>query len=94
MSLLVDDNELKLLFDFHTETELGEGRVPVGGQLCFLCVKSSLSPRKVVFFIITPVTRIIVKGCLKRINLSFISLLRIVRSKILNERNFSLKEKL
>ena len=53
MSLLVDDNELKLLFDFHTETELGEGRVPVGGQLCFLFIKSSLSPGKVVFFIIS-----------------------------------------
>ena len=84
MSLLVDDNELNMLSDFHTETEPGEGRVPVGGQLCFLFIKSSLSPGKVVFFIITPITRIIMKGCLKTINHSFISLLIILRSEILN----------
>ena len=58
MSLLVDDNEPNMLSDFHTETDLGKGRVPVGGQLRFLFIKSSLSPGKVVFFIITPITRI------------------------------------
>ena len=84
MSLLVDDNELNMLSDFHTETDLGKGRVPVGEQLRFLFIKSSLSPGKVVFLIITPITRIIMKGCLKRINHSFISLLIILRSEILN----------
>ena len=29
--LLVDDNEPELLVDLHTETDLGEGCVPVGG---------------------------------------------------------------
>ena len=31
VSLLVDDNEPELLVDLHTETDLGEGCVPVGG---------------------------------------------------------------
>ena len=29
--MLVDDNEPELLVDLHTETDLGEGCVPVGG---------------------------------------------------------------
>ena len=31
-SLAVDDNKPDLLADLHTEADLGEGSVPVGGQ--------------------------------------------------------------
>lgn len=61
-SLPFDDYEVELLVNFHTETDLGEGSVPVGGQFGFLSFKSSFLARKVVFFIITPVRTDIVKG--------------------------------
>ena len=69
VSLLVDDNEPELLSDLHAETDLGEGCVPVGGYLWFLSVEPSLSFRKVVSFIITPVRCIIAKSGLKKIKI-------------------------
>ena len=37
VGLLVDDNKLdRLLTDLHTEADLGEGCVPVGGKFGFL----------------------------------------------------------
>ena len=42
------DKELDLLTDLHTETDLGEGCVPVGRQLGLLSVKSSLASWKIV----------------------------------------------
>ena len=55
--LLVDDNKLDLLADLHTEADLGEGCVPVGGQFGLLCVKPSLPSVKVESFFVAP------KGC-------------------------------
>ena len=34
--LLVDDNKLDLLADLHTEADLGEGCVPIGGKFGLL----------------------------------------------------------
>ena len=62
--LRIDYNESDLFTDLHTETDLGEGRVPVSRQLGLLWVESSLPSSSVVFNFITPVTRIIVKGTL------------------------------
>ena len=62
--LRIDYNESDLFTDLHTETDLGEGRVPVSRQLGLLWVESSLPSSSVVFSFITPVTRIIVKGTL------------------------------
>ena len=62
--LRIDYNESDLFTDLHTETDLGEGCVPVSRQLGLLWVESSLPSSSVVFSFITPVTRIIVKGTL------------------------------
>ena len=53
--LLVDDNKLdRLLTDLHTEADLGEGCVPVGGKFGFLWVKPSLPSVKVKGFFVAP----------------------------------------
>ena len=62
--LHIDYNESDLSTDLHTEADLGEGCVPVSGQLGLLRVESSLPSSGVVFSFIAPVTRIIVKGTL------------------------------
>ena len=55
--LLIDDNKPDLLTDLHTEADLGEGCVPVGGQFSLLWVKPSLPSVKVKGFFVAP------KGC-------------------------------
>ena len=55
--LLVDDNKPDLVVDLHTEADLGEGCVPVGGKFVFLRVKPSLPSVKVKGFFVSP------KGC-------------------------------
>ena len=45
--LFLDDKELDLLTNLHTETDLGERCVPVGRQLGLLVVKPSLASWKV-----------------------------------------------
>ena len=62
--LLVDDNKFDLLANLHTEADLGEGRVPVGGQLGLLCVKPSLPSVKVESFFVAPKGCIVVKRLL------------------------------
>ena len=63
--LLVDDNKLdRLLTDLHTEADLGEGCVPVGGQFGLLRVKPSLTYVKVKGFFVSPESGIVVKGLL------------------------------
>ena len=52
--LLVDDNKPDLLADLHTEADLGEGCVPVGGKFGLLCVKPSLPSVKVKGFFVAP----------------------------------------
>ena len=52
--LLVDDNKLDLLTDLHTEADLGEGCVPVGGKFGLLWVKPSLPSVKVKGFFVAP----------------------------------------
>ena len=62
--LLVDDNELDLLTDLHTEADLGEGCAPVGGKFGLLCVKPSLPSVKVKGFFVVPKTGVVVKRSL------------------------------
>ena len=54
--LLVDDNKLGLVgvIDLHTEADLGEGCVPVGGKFGLLWVKPSLPSVKVKGFFVAP----------------------------------------
>ena len=44
--LLVDDNKLDLLTDLHTEADLGEGCVPVGGKFSFPVIQAQSSLRQ------------------------------------------------
>ena len=62
--LLVDDNKLDLLTDLHTEADLGEGCVPVGGKFGLLSVKPSLPSVKVKGFFVSPKGVIVVKRLL------------------------------
>ena len=55
--LLVDDNKPDLVVDLHTEADLGEGCVPVGGQFSLSWVKPSLPSVRVEGFFVAP------KGC-------------------------------
>ena len=54
LRLLVDKNKLDLLADLHTEADLGEGCVPVGGKFGLLWVKPSLPSVKVKGFVVAP----------------------------------------
>ena len=63
--LFIDDEELDLLTDLHTEADLGEGCVPVGRQLGLLCVEPSLSSRKVISISVAPKRRIVMESFLK-----------------------------
>ena len=60
----VDYNKLDLLTDLHTEADLGEGCVPVGGKFGLLCVKPSLPFVKVKGFFVVPKTGVEVKRSL------------------------------
>ena len=63
--LLVDNNKLGLaVTDLHTEADLGEGCVPVGGKLRFMVVKPSLPSVKVKGYVVTPRGVIVVKRLL------------------------------
>ena len=62
--LLVADNKLDLLTDLHTEADLGEGCVPVGGKLRFMVVKPSLPSKKVKGFVVASRGVIVVKRIL------------------------------
>ena len=63
--LFLDDKELDLLADLHTETDRGEGCVPVGRQLGLLVVKPSFASWKVVGIFVAPKPGIVVEGFLK-----------------------------
>jgi len=60
--MLVDNNELDFLADFHTKTDLGEGCIPVGRYLGLLQVKTSLSSFRVEGFPVAPKTGIVVES--------------------------------
>ena len=62
--LLVNYNKLDLMVDLHTEADLGEGCVPVGGKLRFMVVKPSLPSKKVKGFVVAPKGVIVVKRLL------------------------------
>ena len=64
--MLVDENEVDLLTDLHTKTELGERCVPVGRQLRLLMIKPSLASWKVKVDFVAPELGIVTKGCLLR----------------------------
>ena len=62
--LLIDDNKPDLLTDLHTEADLGEGCVPVGGQFSLLWVKPSLPSIKIECFLVVPEVGIVAKSLL------------------------------
>ena len=64
IGLLVDENELVLIVDPHTETDLGEGCVPVGRQLGLLSVKPCHASWKIIGGLVAPEFGVIVKGFL------------------------------
>ena len=65
VGLLVDNNKLGLVvIDLHTEADLGEGCVPVGGKFGLLCVKPSLPSVKVEGFFVAPERGVVVKSLL------------------------------
>ena len=61
---LSDFNKIDLVVDLHTEADLGEGCVPVGGKLRFMVVKPSLPSKKVKGFLVAPKGVIVVKRVL------------------------------
>ena len=63
--LLVDNNELDLLADLHTQADLGEWCAPVGWQFSFLIVKPGLASWKVIRVLVTPKSRAVMKRFLK-----------------------------
>ena len=63
--LFLDNKELDLLTDLHTETDLGEGCVPVGRQLGLLLVEASLASRKIIGNFVAPKPSIVMEGFLK-----------------------------
>ena len=62
--LLVNDSKIDLVVDLHTEADLGEGCVPVGGKLRFMVVKPSLPSKKVKGFVVAPIGVIVEKRTL------------------------------
>ena len=62
--LLVNDSKIDLVVDLHTEADLGEGCVPVGGKFGLLWVKPSLPSVKVEGFVVAPESGIVVKRLL------------------------------
>ena len=63
--LLVDNNELGLLTDLHTQADLREGCVPVGWQFSLLIVKPGLTSWKVIGILVTPKPRAVMESFLK-----------------------------
>ena len=53
--------------ELHTETDLGEGCVPVGWKLCFMIVKQGLSSWKVEVALVAPEFGLEVKRWLREI---------------------------
>ena len=62
--LLVNDNKVDLVVDLHTEADLGEGRVPVGGKFGLLSVKPSPTSVKVKGFFVAPESGSVAKSLL------------------------------
>ena len=63
--LLVDNNELDLLADLHTQADLGERCAPVGWQFSLLIVKPGLTSWKVIGVLVTPKPRAVMESFLK-----------------------------
>ena len=63
--LFLDENKLDLLANLHTETDLGEGCVPVGRQLGLLSVKSCLASWDVIGIFVAPKPWVVMEGFLK-----------------------------
>ena len=63
--MLVDDNELYLIADPHSKTNLREGCSPVSWQLGLLCIEPSLPSCSVVQFFVAPEMSTVVEGSLK-----------------------------
>ena len=63
--LLVDNSELDLLADLHTQADLGEWCAPVGWQFSLLIVKPGLTSWKVIGILVTPKPRAVMERFLK-----------------------------
>ena len=63
--LLVDNNELDLLADLHSQADLGEWCVPIGWQFSLLIVKPGLASWKVIGILVTPKSRVVLESFLK-----------------------------
>ena len=61
-----DRNEVDILVDLHTETDLGEGCSPVARQLGLLWIKPSLPSSRVVVICIAPVSWVKMKSVLRK----------------------------
>ena len=61
---LRDFDKIDLVVDLHSEADLGEGCVPVGGKFCLLWVKSSLASINIKAVFIFPVCRGVVERLL------------------------------
>ena len=62
--MLVDDNELYLMADPHSKTNLREWRVPVSWQLGLLCIEPRLPSCNVVPISVAPEMRTAVESSL------------------------------
>ena len=63
--MLVDDNELYLMADPHSKTNLREGCAPVSWQLGLLCIEPRLPSCNFVPFSVAPEMRTVVESSLK-----------------------------
>ena len=63
--MLVDDNELDLMADPHSKTNLREGCAPISWQLGLLCIEPSLPPCNVVQISVAPELRTVMESSLK-----------------------------
>ena len=63
--LLVDNDELDLLADLHTQADRREGCIPVCWQFSLLIVKPGLTSWKVIGILVTPKPRAVMESFLK-----------------------------
>jgi len=78
--LFLDDKELDLLTDLHTETDLGEGCVPVGWQLGLFIVKPSFASWKIVTIFVAPKPRIVMERFLQYNVISLLTFIKRTKS--------------
>ena len=68
IGVLVHDKGSDLLAHFHHETDLGEGKIPIGRQFGLFMVKSRLPSWKIELVFVGPKFWVVVKGWLQKMN--------------------------